>query len=210
MWDANNYFLLGSVIVASRWLASLANCTLQTAMIVSLMLTGVLWGATPVLITISAVELQERLASIMVLIAIASCFEAWLLTHLVPGKSYLSPVSILALLYLQLLLFQSGWLPVSFDVQTGFYMALLAVFFLVYRVCFQFFAPMNSLSWHGVALWLLTWGALGIWPQSIRIDNQQYLLSSLLLIGLLLLIVVMSFYLHPRIKCLGQLLRGMR
>lgn len=195
MTGDNAYWMLLAGAVLSRWLFSWAQTSTKLWFGTGICATALLWLAAPVLANFGSVELEYWLLSYGKVIAILVCIEAWIVGTVFTSYSYLSPVSWASLLYIQALLFQSGYIPFSFDAQSLLIAGVILVIgLLLHRVAIPRVNFANHNRIHLAVLWLVTWFGFCTWPDDTGIQTSQHLRDSTLLIAVVPLATLFSVF----------------
>lgn len=185
------YWLTLAVILVHRCLiaGALSPARIRFSLAACLcLLTG---SCTASLAGLAAVDLRVTLQNYGMVVGILICVEAWLFASVLSRRAYFSPFSWAAIVYLQARLFQSGYLPAAFDIQTLVYAtALVSLLFLLPG--FASTLSPNYLTFHAVMIWLVTGVGLHSWPQIAGVDSQDYLSDTALLLAVLPLFLVVS------------------
>ena len=212
------FWLLLASVVMSRWLVAWAQAEITLWLVVAASAVTLLWFTTPMLANLGGNDLEYWLSHYGKVIAIVICLEAWLFNTVLSHHGYLSPMSWVALLYVQSLLFQSGYFAFSFDSQS----LLLAAAILTAGVLFRFLPRYISLlvsptispivlsrdaaaepthlktinRIHLVLVWIVTWLGLSSWPNAIPIDSNHHLRDTALTGVAMVLFALVSLSFH--------------
>lgn len=204
----SSLWLLLAILLVNRWSLAVAACSwplLATGMLAA----GVgLWIAYPALAEWGAHPLTVALDSAKGGVCVGLCLESWWLIRAGRFGRLYSVGSLGALLYLLALLFQSGRLPVSFELQTSALFLLLGALVLAYRMLSRV-CELGSIDRYLLlpAIWLACWLGYSHWPKGVAADDMLNLRDTALLLAALPLAALTSLCLQRGLRRAFQLLR---
>jgi hypothetical protein len=181
------FVLVASLLSLNLWLALWVSTPWAVRIGLAVAATLLVYGLESTLIAQSLMVWQGQLQSLQLPLAIWLCFESWLLLRLrqrwsIPGVS-----GVFAIVYLQLSLYQSGWLDVSFQGQTLVFLVFLVVLGLLH-VYLQRTLRQPGFILYGCAfgVWLISWISQCHWSQSPPVIVPTNLRDSLLVVVLVM------------------------
>ncbi len=174
------------------WLAQWSRFQLNKSSGLALLLIIMIWLLEPWLLNQSLLQWQQYLSSFHELIALGLCLESCFLWFYHKSSAYIGISGILAIVYLQLQLYQSGWFELTFSMQTigfAFTVMLSGVFYL--QIHRRWIWSRNLLLLYMLLLWCLSWLSFCQWPKSLpQFYEFHYINTAWLLLALVLMVIV--------------------
>ncbi len=169
------YLLVVATLCASLWLASWARLNLLVFLLTGSAITVTLFLLEHVLIQQSVSEWHNTLSEFHSVMAVWLCLESWFLSQSKKIYSLINISGLLACIYLQMQLYQSGLIALSFSFQTACYAVAVLLFAVLLRaVCAEASSRKGVMLFLTAAIWMISWVSVSHWPQSSEVFGEQY------------------------------------
>ncbi len=186
------FLFFSALLSLNLWLVQWSRFQINKVAGLTLLLIIMIWLLEPWLLNQSLLQWQQYLLPFHELIALGLCLESWFLWFYHKSSAYIGVSGILAIVYLQLQLYQSGWFELTFSMQTiGFAFTVLLLGFFYLQIHRRWIWSRNLLLLYMLLLWCLSWLSFCQWPKSLpQFYEFHYIKTAWLLLALVLMVIV--------------------